>query len=166
MEKEKRKRTTALAFFKQHGKLWLLIGGIALGLLLLFVGSNAKDTEKSTTITEKEESLQELATYKAELEKELETLCSAVSGVGQVDVMVRLESGNSIIYASDGSGKPSTVGSGSTQTPLYSTIHTPRIAGVGIVCRGGNDPTIQQKLISLVSTTLDISSSRVFVTGK
>lgn len=166
MEKKKSARTGALTFLKQNKRLWLLLCGIAVGLLLLLIGNGVGKSEKSTTVSQQEESARELATYKADLEKELESLCSAVSGVGQVDVMVRLESGNSIVYASDGSGKPSTVGSGSDQTPLYSTVQTPRIAGVGIVCRGGNDPTVQQKLISLVSTTLDISSSRVYVTGK
>ena len=40
----------------------------------------------------------------------------------------------------------------------------PKIKGVVIVCDGGNDPATQEKIISVVTTALNISSNRVFVT--
>jgi hypothetical protein len=38
------------------------------------------------------------------------------------------------------------------------------IIGVGIVCRGGSDPTIQRELIPLVSAACGVGSNRIFIT--
>lgn len=166
MEHTKKQATGVWAFLRAKGRIWILLGGVIAGVALLLVGNGFWQGAPEEDTNIKNESLSELTAYEKELEAEIEKMCAAVSGVSQVDVMVRLSGGSSIIYAADGSGKPSTVGSGSSESPLYSTLRSPTVAGVGIVCRGGNDPTIQQRLIDLVSTTLDISASRVFVAGK
>ncbi len=166
MEKGNKQTSGIWVFLRAKGRIWILLGGVLAGIALLLVGGDFWKKTPETDANIKSESLTELASYEKELESEIQKMCAAVSGVSQVDVMVRLSGGSSIIYAADGSGKPSTVGSGSSESPLYSTLHAPTVAGVGIVCRGGNDPIIQQKLIELVSTTLDISASRVFVAGK
>lgn len=166
MDNTKKQVSGLWAFLRSKKRVWILLGGALAGIALLVVGNGFLQKSPDTDTNIKSETLTELAAYEKELEAEIEKMCAAVSGVSQVDVMVRLSGGSSIIYAADGSGKPSTVGSGSSETPLYSGLHAPDVAGVGIVCRGGNDPAIQQRLIELVSTTLDISTSRVFVTGK
>lgn len=166
MEQTKKQVTGIWAFLRAKGRIWLLLGGVVVGVILLLIGNGFSQKSQETDTDIKGASLAELTAYEKELESEIEKMCAAVSGVSQVEVMVRLSGGSSIIYAADGSGKPSTVGSGSSESPLYSTLRAPGVAGVGIVCRGGNDPTVQQKLIDLVSTTLDISASRVFVAGK
>ncbi len=166
MENTKKQATGVWVFLRSKGRIWILLGGVIAGVALLLVGNGFMQKSPEADTDMRGESLTELAQYEKTLETEIEKMCAAVSGVGQVDVMVRLSGGSSIVYAADGSGKPSTVGSGSSESPLYSTLRAPTVAGVGIVCRGGSDPAIQQKLIELVSTTLDISASRVFVTGK
>ena len=100
------------------------------------------------------------------LEKEIKALCEDVSGVGQVEVMLRLQGGTRVLYATDEKGKPASVGSGSAEQPLHSSILMPEVAGVAIVCRGGNSPTVQKTLTDLVSTALGIPANRVAVTGK
>ena len=166
MENEKKRAHGVWVFLRSKGRIWILLGGVLAGVALLLVGGGAFGKPSEATTSAQGESLDRLTAYEQELEAQLAQLCSAVSGASQVDVMVRLSSGSSIIYAADGNGKPSTVGSGSSEAPLYSSLQAPSVAGVGIVCRGGNDPVVQQKLIDLVSTTLDISASRVFVAGK
>lgn len=166
MEKTKKQLSGLFVFLKSRGRIWILLGGVVAGIVLILIGSSLGGEEKEQHESATGESLADLQAYTEALEKELETMCSAVAGVGQVDVMVRLASGTSVIYAEDGSGKPVTVGSGSSQSPLYATVRAPTVSGVGIVCRGGNDPEVQRKLVQLVSTTLDISASRVYVTGK
>ncbi len=161
-----KKKTGILVFLKSRGRLFILLGGLVAGIALLLVGGTFQTKEKSAETMIGNETLTQLTAYEKALEDEIAKMCAAVSGVSHVDVMVRLSGGTSIIYAADGNGKPSTVGSGSSESALYSSLRSPTIAGVGIVCRGGNDPAVQQKLIELVSTTLNISSSRVFVAGK
>ncbi len=166
MEKAKKQLSGLWVFLRSRGRIWILLGGVVAGIVLILVGNALGNESEETPQSEQGESFAELQRYTEALETELEKMCGAVAGVGQVDVMVRLSGGSSIIYASDGSGKPTTIGSGNSEEPLYSTLLSPTVAGVGIVCRGGNDPTVQKKLIELVSTTLDISASRVYVTGK
>ncbi len=162
---------------KERGGLGALLGGkrrtgllllaAAVGILLLFLssGTTGKETE-SESLAFEEEGLVELAEYKKALEEELETLCASAAGVSQVDVMVTLANGTRIVYATDREGDPATVGSGSAQKPLYRTVEPPTVAGVGVVCRGGSDPEVAALLTELISTSLGISSSRVFITGK
>lgn len=161
-----KKKAGILVFLKSRGRIFILLGGLVAGIALLLVGNAFVDKEENATGNITNETLTELSAYEKALEDEISKMCAAVSGVSHVDVMVRLSGGTSIIYAADGNGKPSTVGSGSSESALYSSLLSPTVAGVGIVCKGGNDPAIQQKLIELVSTTLNISSARVFVAGK
>ena len=162
----KKKKTGILVFLKSRGRLFILLGGLIGGIALLLVGSAFQDKDKSAATPIESETITQLTAYEEALENEISKLCSAISGVSHVDVMVRLSGGTSIIYAKDNDGKPSTVGSGSSESALYSSLQSPMIAGVGIVCKGGNDPLIQQTIIELISTTLNISSARVFVAGK
>ena len=161
-----KKKTGILVFLKSRGRLFILLGGLVAGIALLLVGSAFQDQDKSNTTPIEGETLTQLTAYEQTLENEIAKLCGAISGVSHVDVMVRLASGTSVIYAKDNDGKPSTVGSGSSESALYSSLQSPSIAGVGIVCRGGDDPLVQQTIIELISTTLNISSARVFVAGK
>ena len=49
------------------------------------------------------------------------------------------------------------------QKALKVTEVQPIIKGVVVVCDGGDDPTVQQNVVSAVTTALDITSVRVCV---
>ena len=51
-----------------------------------------------------------------------------------------------------------------TEHALAVTEIQPKIKGVIIVCPGGEDPTVQQRIITAVTTALNISSNKVCVT--
>jgi stage III sporulation protein AG len=80
--------------------------------------------------------------------------------------MVHLQGGTRVVYATDEKGKPVAVGSGSSEQALQSTLLSPEIAGVAVVCRGGSSPAIQHTLTELLSTALGIPSNRVSIAGK
>ena len=165
--REQKKPIGAMGYLKSKGRLWLLVGGLVAGVLLLLLGGLGGD--KSAAVTESEEAVQsvaDLTAYKATLETELESLCEAVSGVSHVQVMVTLGSGHRMDYVTDEKGQVATTGNGSGEEPIYRTLQPPVVEGVGIVCRGGRDPAVQQTLIELISTTLNIPSNRVFIAGK
>lgn len=169
LEGAKKSRSNgALAFLKSRGKSWLLVVGVVLGALLLLLGSgyeSGEDTlsEDGTALLQ---SAADMKAYADALEKELEKLCEAVSQVSGAEVMVTLESGYRVVYASDGKGEPATVGSGNKQQALQQTLRPPAVAGVAVVCHGGKDPDVRRALVELISTALGISSNRVFVAGK
>ena len=47
---------------------------------------------------------------------------------------------------------------------LLVTEIQPTVKGVVVVCQGGDDPVVQERIASLVTTALNISSKRVCVT--
>lgn len=163
---QKKSRQGLLAFLGARGRLWILFGGALAGVFLLVAGSVLGTEENESTALFYREDMETLLSYEARLEKEIAALCGEVSGVSHPEVMLHLSGGTRVIYAADATGKPVSVGSGSAEEALQSTIRMPEIAGVAIVCRGGSDPAVQQKLTDLVSTALGISTSRVAIAGK
>ena len=166
METTKIKSTGVLTFLKAKGRLWLLLGGALAGILLILLGGAMTEKETQAQSSLNTEDAAALTAYEQALEKELSHLCGEVAGVGQVEVLVRLQSGTRVLYTTDTDGKPASVGTGTSEKPLYETLLAPTVAGVAIVCRGGNDPAIQKRLTDLVSTALGISAARVCVVGK
>ena len=165
MEQKKKSSTGLLAFLGARGRIWLLLGGLVCGIFLIVLGSSLNESESGLQSTQTED-LATLQSYEQRLEKEIAALCDEVSGVGQSEVMVQLKSGSRVIYATDEKGKPTLVGSGSSEQALPSTVLPPEIAGVAVVCRGGHSPSTQQTLIALISTALGIPTNRVIVAGK
>lgn len=153
-------------FLKERGRLLILLGGLLVGIVLIVLGGRIGEKSENSDTSNGGEDLSALQAYETTLEKELEAICESVAGVGHAQVMVHLEGGTQIKFATDKDGKTVTVGTGSAQSALQSSLLSPTVAGVGVVCRGGNDPGVQKKLVELVSTTLGISANRVFVTGK
>lgn len=166
MEQKKKAPTGLIGFLGARGRMWLLLGGVLAGIFLIVAGGMLGTGEKSRSATLYEEDLEQLLAYEERLEKEIKSLCSQAAGVGQVEVMLHLQGGTRVLYATDEKGKPASIGSGSAEQALHSSILMPEVAGVAIVCRGGNSPSIQKTLTDLISTALGIPASRVAITGK
>ncbi len=168
MTKNKKRGRGLLDYVRAKGKLWLLVGGVVAGVFLLLMGNGFGERTATTATAEKStyENAADLAAYEKALEDELEALCESVAGVSQADVMVTLGSGCRVIYATDEKGEVETTGSGSAQQPVYRTVQPPTVEGVGVVCKGGDNPHLQRILTDLISTTLSITSNRVCITGK
>ena len=167
--KQEKRARGLLDYVRAKGRLWILVGGVLLGVLLLLLG-NGGEIESGGDSAEESgllcESAADLAAYRKGLEDELESLCESVAGVGHAEVMVTLGSGHRVIYVTDDKGEVKTTGTGGAKQPVYRTVQPPLIEGVGIVCRGGDNPHVQRALTDLISTTLGIAANRVCVTGK
>ena len=167
MHEQKAKKRGFQALFGQKNKkqVLLLIGGLVLGILLLLIGNGSLEKKTSPATQAQDASLVQ-ESYRADLEKRIEALCESVKGVGTAKAMVTLGSGYTAVYANDANGSPATVGNGSSEAALQQTLRPPTVVGVGVVCKGGDDPRIQQQLTDLLSTALGIPSSRVCILGK
>ena len=141
----------------------------ALGVLLLLFGGNLE--EKKEKGTEAVMAVpNDVEAYGREVEERVKELCSTVAGAGESRVAVTLGGGYEALYAvnsqsnSTGSRKEFVMsGSGSSEEPLLLGYTTPSVAGIGIVCEGGGDPLVRKTLVELVSATLGISSSKIYV---
>ena len=140
------------------GRTWIIIAGALLGAALLLFGGSDKKNEALPTGDNSD-----LAVYGKEVEAKILELCSRVDGVKNVSVAVSFASGFEYVYATDGD-KTLTVGSGSSESAVRVTEKPPEISGIGIVCTGGGDPRIQQKLINLLSAAYGISSNKIYIT--
>lgn len=164
-----------LSFFKCFQKkdgdgkpksAWVILIAAALGIALLLLGAKGVGTQKEAAILYSPDE-DELTLYQTHLEARIATLCQSVSGVSDVRVFVTLEGGFESVYATeyeDGDEHYVIVGGGSSAEPLYLSRRAPTVKGIGIVCHGGSDPTVQRELTELISATLDLPRNRIYVT--
>lgn len=155
------------------GWLWILAGGMLAGILLLLFGGNS--TSKGTNDAGMAPKIDddEILSYQTMLEEKIELLVSQVKGAGTVNCAVTLSGGFEYVYAqdiTDKSGQISStyilVGSGSSESAVYLRVKTPDIAGIGVVCDGGSNASIQREIVELLSAAFGIGSNRIYVTGK
>jgi len=146
---------------KGRGRAFLILVGAALGItLLIFGGSSGK--ENASAYSETSESFSE---YTTSVEGKIYELCSKVEGVSNVSVAVSFECGFEYVYARDNDGgKYLLVGSGNSESAVKITEKPPTIGGIGIVCKGGGDPTVQNRLINLISAAFGVSSNKIYIT--
>lgn len=128
----------------------------------------------------REESPQTVTTLTANqveqaLEQRITALLRQMEGVGGCRVMVTLESDTQAVYAADTVSATGADGSVSL-SEQYLTVDTangpvgllltriqPTVKGVAVVCDGGGNTAVQQRVIQVVSTAFHISERRVCV---
>lgn len=154
---------------KKDKKLILLAAGAVLGILLLLFGSSASRREENEE--EKSASFSmDPDEYASELEARIEELCGGVRGAGKVRATVTLKGGYRAVYATDakssstGNQKSTVlVGSGSSEEAILLCYENPEIAGIGIVCEGGDSAEVRAEVIALISATFSVKSNQIFV---
>lgn len=147
--------------------IWLLGAVFLVGVVLIVISSvdytlgRPKEEMPRTDIIDTTD-------YVDKLEADVEALLERVDGAGVVSVLITLESNSENVYAydsNDGSREYLTIGSGSSESTVLLRRMTPRLRGIAVVCSGGNDPIVQQKIISLLCALFDLPSTKVFVSG-
>ena len=162
---------------KKSGKLAVALLGVGLGVLLILLGSGRltgkEDPDPAVASNPVGGITRTAEEYRADLEARMESICSRVAGVGEVDVIVTLAGGCEYVYATDKkitvggeSASYVTVGSGGEESPIYVTERAPAIVGIGVVCTGGMDPAVRQEVTALLSAAFGVGSNRIYVTGR
>lgn len=155
------KNTKKTAVFDLKGLLknpkavkWVVYGGLALLMLFflseVFGGSGGGNSAGKLSEINEAAKVEE---YEKRIENELERAVSAVKGVGRregITIMVTLDSLSETVYSEKGS--------------TVKTVITPKVRGVAIICEGGGDIVVKQKIIELVSRVLGINSTKISVT--
>ena len=149
--------------------LWIGLAGILLIAVSELFPRRDKKAEQTASVT--------LTGSQVEwaLEQRIAELLRQVEGVGACRVMVTLEKGSEAVYATDivsaedGDGSSSlsehylTVDTAAGPAGLLLTQLEPTVKGVAVVCEGGGNPAVQQRVIQVVSTAFHISERRVCV---
>ena len=161
-------KNTILSFLRSK-KIYLLAALIFVGVIIIIVGTREPQISEDV-----KSSIEELdpSQYSEMLEARIEELCNRVDGVSGAYAVVTLKGGYQAIYAIDSqSGNTSSknqtvvIGSGSGERAILEGYSYPEIAGIGIVCRGGDSYDVKNKIVSLVSSAFDISANKIFVVG-
>ena len=147
---------------------WLIWLGLA-GMVLIALSEWLPVTE-----TEIDSVLVTAQQVEQALEKRITTLLSSVEGVGKCRVMVTLESGTQTVYAAD--TRIATGAEEQTADTTFLKVDTatgpvglklteiqPTIKGVAVVCAGGGNETVRQRVIQVVTTAFHLSQRRVCV---
>lgn len=162
--------------------LLLLAAGIAGMLLLLateFLPEQSDSAEKAGESPE--QAAEERQSYVAETENKLAAIISSIAGAGRTKVMVTLENSEESVWATQGAQERESRGtdggekysqedeyvliqsSSSEEGGLLLKIIQPRIRGVAIVCDGGDNVYVREKITSAVAAVLDISTAKISI---
>lgn len=162
------------------GKIIVAVGLLGMALILAseFWPKKTADTGAARATAEE---------FVQKTETKLETLIGSIEGAGQCQVMVTLENGVEYVYATQqkvntdqvedkGGDKTSQknnteeniiiVDTDNGRQGLLVTEIQPTVKGVVIICEGGDQPIVQERVIKAVTTALNISSKRVCVTKR
>ena len=124
-------------------KKLLLVALIAVvGILLITLSSHGESGDSDSL--QRDISLEE---YKLNMENEISSLCSSVSGVGKCRVYITFERGEETVYK----------GSSVVETK------PPKVKGVMIACRGADDDGVRSQLTEMMTALFDIGSNRVAI---
>ena len=170
----------------KYKKIIIIVGII--GIALIFFSGFIKSEKKDQEVNQKAESTS-IDDYVKQLEANLTNMVSCIKGAGDCKVMVTIENGAQTIYATEGKKntedtedssngelkrrqksddsetKYITVkGPNGEEEALAITEVQPTVKGVVVVCSGGDDPEVQQRIINAVTTALNITTKRVCVT--
>lgn len=134
-----------------------------LGVLLVILGTvgtkSEKNAVKSAEISADDE-------YIEALENKICNMIAKVTGDADAAVIVTCDGGTEHVYVSNGDGgEYVTVRSGGEYSLVLLKNLYPRITGVSVACRSGNDAGVKKKLIDVISTALGIPSNRICIVG-
>lgn len=118
------------------------IVGIALIFLSNYINPVSRGNERTDVVSTEE--------YGKRIESNLETLITHIQGVGAAKVMLTMENSVENVYLKDSTTKTKEV--------------EPVIRGVLVVCEGGDDPVVVERVTQAVTKALDISAAKVCIT--
>lgn len=182
MERKKPLQNVAEFLKSDKGSKVLLIGG-AVGILLLALPEilPQKENAKNSTV----ESAADV--FVQQTEERLGSLLAGIEGAGECRIMITLENGVEYVYATeqktntnrqednnddstrltqqdDSEESVIVVDNGEGREGLLVTEIQPTVKGVVVVCAGGDNAEVQERIVQAVTVALNISSKRVCVT--
>ncbi|MEZ3420353.1 MAG: hypothetical protein K1V95_00205 [Eubacterium sp.] len=155
---------------KKKSKTKLLVAVGIIGILLILLSEISFPTAKKDTEVTKND----YTSYAEQLDEKLTDIISSMEGVGKCRVMITLRSTSESIYAKNTENSQSTGSSsqnseyviydgGNGDSPILLQENFPDIEGVAIVCSGGDNIAVREKIIQCVSALFNISSNRISV---
>ncbi len=166
-------------------KIFVIIGLVGVALIFLSTFLGGEKQSKPIDDTKLSEGMLTNEQYEQKLETEVGEIINSIEGVGKAKIMVTLLNGIEYVYATEESvnmDKTNTAEQTVAQRQssekktilieddngrrkaLLKTTLEPTVKGVVIVCEGGDDIIVKERVTEAVKAILNISSTRVCVT--
>ena len=162
-------------FENKQNKTKLLFAAGILGILLIllseisFTPSKSKENKVETEVASISYS-----DYVNELDDKLTELISSIDGVGKCKVMITLKNTTESVFAKNTQNNQSESSYSQNDeyviydgengnSPILLKEIFPQIEGVAVVCSGGDNIVIKEKIIQCVSSLFNIPSNRISV---
>ncbi|MDE5860026.1 MAG: hypothetical protein K2H23_06540 [Oscillospiraceae bacterium] len=147
-----------------------IAAGALMIILIVITDSSEEDKESRGNAEISEIGFASADIYANETESRLRTIIMEIEGVGKAEVLLTINSTEEYVYAEtvkNGASQTENgyviIDKGSKKEALVKKINNPSISGVVIVCEGGDDPKVCEKLYNAVSTALNIPTSKIYV---
>lgn len=121
-------------------RIAIIVGVCA--VVLIFLSSYIDFTDFNNTA--------DVEAYCTALEESLLSVVTQIEGVGNAKIFLTMDNDGENVYLNNSDTKTKSI--------------TPVVRGVVIVCDGGDDPIVVNRVMSAVTKSLDISSNKVCVT--
>lgn len=154
-------------------KVLVVLGFVGMMLILLPELFGDKENDAAPDISSYQSS-----DYAEYTERQVEKILSQIEGVGKVNVMLTVEGTEEYIYALESKESVSSDSESSNsqieqkyifehkdgdKNALVKTIINPTISGVVVVCEGGGDSVVREKVFEAVSVSLNVPVNRICV---
>lgn len=151
--------------FSNKNATVLILGAVAGILLILFGSLGGSEKNKNAQVQQNDYTSQELESYTENLEKKIEKHIEKIGGVSNVSVIVTIEGTKETVYATEGVNKDyvTVKDSEGNESAIRLMEINANIRGIAIVCDYGNDETIKQEMIRMLSSLFGIGTNRISV---
>ena len=158
---------------KQNKKAGFILILGCIGITFIFLSELFPENKDKNSLV-KERNLSEISEKESELEKRIGEAVSKIKGAGRTNVVITFESSDEYFYAKNNASDYDQNGESNEfefviiegengEEPLLIKKKEAEIRGVLVICDGGKDPFVREKILEAVCALLDISSNKVSV---
>lgn len=152
-------------------KIKVIVALGLIGIVLIFASDMLGKSDKKQEVNNDKINYED---YTDQLENKLKNLIMAIEGVGECQVMITLENTTESVYATDVEFKNDDnsvnqkdeyvfYDSEKGETPVLIKEYLPKVQGVTVVCTGGDNIAVKEKIIQAVTSLFNIPTNRVSV---
>lgn len=155
---------------KSDKKAMLIIFIGLLGIILIMLSGS--ESEKKT---ETDNNNQQIILSERELACDVEKFIENIDGAGKSKVILTFDSFEETVYAIDKNESFSQNGNSDVENKyviidndkgeggMQLKIISPKIRGVAVLCKGGDNPIVKEQIITAISALFDISTNKISV---
>lgn len=152
-------------------KIFVALGILSILLILLSEFVPNESTRSASSVDTEEYSY---SAYISDLENETAEIIGSIDGVGRCRVMLTLKNTNESVFAKNSEENRDDSSYSKTyeyvlydgqdgETPVLIKQYFPQIQGVAVVCEGGDNTVVRERVISAISSLFNISTSKISI---